>query len=626
MSSRSTLTSLCVGVLAFLVTLPAESRASEEIEAPVSIRIGWQIPSAAQAQIVQVLERTDVLERHGLEPRLIPFSFGTPQVEAALAGRLDVFFAGDQPAINLLAHGGRWKIVARLMYDRVAVLVPTHSPMQRIEDLMGKTVASPFGSVAHREVIVHQESVGLDADDDVRNVDLDILEIRRRVLAKGAQSWGEIDAAAVWEPVASRLELEGFARPLATSRTLGVVVVSDEFIARHPEAAVQLLVALARSWEYFSRNPERVMRWYMDDAQLGYVPETLASAARLDPNFGARSLGEIDLRLHEEDIATLERGAAWGREIGAEVPRIRESVDQRLVGEAMQEIGSARFEALRIILPSAREAPASERGGYGLDAVPLGVMFASLFLAALLAIECGFRLGRRAAARRESEPQPPVATVVGAVLTMLAFVIALTFGSANNRFDARKEALIKDVNAIQTTYLRATLLPEPHRTTLRSLLRDYVQARVGMVYAYGQPETLRMVQRRAEALQESMWSHAESLSEENRQSRALVLLTSSLNDLINSHTARVVLGAHYRIPGFVWWSLIFASGVAMIAVGFQFGVGSGRRILMANIALATTFALVMLLVFDLDRAGEGLITVNQQPMLDLYRGMYAARR
>ena len=46
-----------------------------------------------------------------------------------------------------------------------------------------------------------------------------------------------------------------------------------------------------------------------------------------------------------------------------------------------------------------------------------------------------------------------------------------------------------------------------------------------------------------------------------------------------------------------------------------------RRINTANIALATTFALIMLLAFDLDRAGEGLIYVNQQPMIGLYQRM-----
>ncbi len=59
----------------------------------------------------------------------------------------------------------------------------------------------------------------------------------------------------------------------------------------------------------------------------------------------------------------------------------------------------------------------------------------------------------------------------------------------------------------------------------------------------------------------------------------------------------------------------------MVAVGFQFGIGGSRRVHTANIALAITFALVMLLAFDLDRAGEGLVAVNQQPMIDLYQSL-----
>jgi len=65
----------------------------------------------------------------------------------------------------------------------------------------------------------------------------------------------------------------------------------------------------------------------------------------------------------------------------------------------------------------------------------------------------------------------------------------------------------EEVTAIQTAYLRANLIPEPHRTTVRSLLRDYVQARAGIVYAYGQPDTLRLVQQHAGILRELMWSH-----------------------------------------------------------------------------------------------------------------------
>jgi hypothetical protein len=99
------------------------------------------------------------------------------------------------------------------------------------------------------------------------------------------------------------------------------------------------------------------------------------------------------------------------------------------------------------------------------------------------------------------------------------------------------------------------------------------------------------------------------------------MFASALNDVFKIHTKRVVLGAYYRIPTFLWIALVTASSVAMVAVGFQFGIVGSRRVITANLALATTFALIMLLAFDLDRAGEGLISVNQQPMIDLYQSM-----
>jgi hypothetical protein len=483
-------------------------------------------------------------------------------------------------------------------------------------------VASPFGSVAHREAFLEQQAAGLDVGVDVKNESLDILEITRRVKAGGVDGWSGIDAAVVWEPIVSSFELEGLARSLTAKRTLGVVAFSDEFVAGHPEAAVQFLVALVRAWDFFARNPDRVRQWYIDDTQLDYTPEALISGASIDPNFSAKSVHDIDLGLSEEQIATLEQGAAWRRGAGKSGPHIRQSVDRSLLAKAIKEIAGARFDDVRILLPSTREAASADtKEGYSLDSVSLGVVFVFMVLIALLAIELGFWLGRRSQRKLVNEPVRPVATVVGAVLGMMAFVIALTFGSANNRFDARKEALLDDVTAIQTAYLRANLLPEPQRTTVRSLLRDYVQARVGIVHAYGRSDTLRLVQRRAAALQESMWSHVEVLARSENDARIYGLFATALNEVFSLHTRRVVLGAYYRIPVFVWWVLISASCVAMVAVGFQFGIGSNRRVHTANLALAMTFALVMLLAFDLDRAGEGLVAVNQQPMIDLYRGM-----
>ncbi len=611
----------CVASLAWLLFATSGQSAAGAEERVVPVRIGWQIPAATQGQVLQVLKRTNVLEGHGLQPSFVPFSYGGPQVAAAFAGQLDVFFAGDQPAINLIARGGRWKIVARLFEDGVGVIVPPDSPIETIEDLRGKVVASSFGSVAHRDAFLEQKAVGLDPYEDVRNENLDILEIRRRVQAGGRGSWKGIDAALVWDPILSRFELEGLARRVSSERYLGVVAVSEAFIDAHPEAVVQLLVALMRSWDFIASDPDRVMQWYMDDTRLDYTPEALV-AARLDRNFAAASLDDVRLDLDSEDLATLERSAGWARDSGEGPVRAAAAVDASLLARAVEHVATNRFEDIEIILPSTGEPPRAESSLLGkLASAPLGAVFAVMVLLAMLAIESGFLLGKRHRARVQDEQVTPIATVVGAVLAMMAFVIAFTFGSANTRFDARKAALLDDVTAIQTAYLRANLIPEPQRTTVRSLLRDYVQARAGIVYAYGQPDTLRLVQQRAAVLQDLMWSHVETLTEGEGEDRAYLLFVRGLNDVFNLHTKRVVLGAYYRIPAAMWMALIFAAGVAMFAVGFQFGIGGNRRIHAANLALAITFALVMVLAFDLDRAGEGLVSVNQQPMIDLYQSM-----
>ncbi|MEN8166663.1 MAG: ABC transporter substrate-binding protein, partial [Pseudomonadota bacterium] len=368
MRSKHALEIICAGVFTLLVILSGESKAAEALEAPVPIRIGWQIPAAGSAIITEVLKRTDVLARHGLDPSLVPFSYGTPEVEAALAGKLDAFFAGDQPVINLIARGGKWKIVARINYGRMVYIVPPKSPIKKINDLRGKTVASPFGSTAHREAILEQQAAGLDPDKDVKNVDLDILEIRRRVLAGGIETWEDIDAAVIWDPNVSSFELEGLARSLTETRTLSVVAISDEFIAKHPEAAVQFLVALVRAWDFFSRHPDRVMRWYIDDTQLDYKPETLMTAVGIDPNFGAKSLHDISLELNAEHLAILQKNAAWGVEAWKDGSQIRQFVDQGLLDKAMQQVAAAQFEDIRVILPSIRAVESGKaKEGYGLD-------------------------------------------------------------------------------------------------------------------------------------------------------------------------------------------------------------------------------------------------------------------
>src|SRR5262249_47882719 len=152
-------------MIAFIIFGPISSAKSQQERVP--IRIGWQLATSTQGQIVEVLKRTNLLDRLGLDPTFVPFSYGEPEVAAALRGDLDVMFSSGQSVNNLLARGGKWKILARLHFIPAALMVPPDSPIKEIKDLRGKTIACTFGTIGHREATLKEQAAGLDPDKDV---------------------------------------------------------------------------------------------------------------------------------------------------------------------------------------------------------------------------------------------------------------------------------------------------------------------------------------------------------------------------------------------------------------------------------------------------------------------------
>ena len=106
--------------------------------------------------------------------------------------------------------------------------------------------------------------------------------------------------------------------------------------------------------------------------------------------------------------------------------------------------------------------------------IPLGAVFPISLVLVLLSIALGFWIGTQ----QRTIPEAPIGSVVGAMLGLLAFMLAFTFGMSASRYEARRQLLLDDVNAIQTAVRRSELLPEPQRSESRALLRRYVDLRV----------------------------------------------------------------------------------------------------------------------------------------------------
>jgi hypothetical protein len=213
--------------------------------------------------------------------------------------------------------------------------------------------------------------------------------------------------------------------------------------------------------------------------------------------------------------------------------------------------------------------------------------------------------------RPQHEKEAPVGAVVGATLGLLAFLLAFTFGMAASRYDTRKQLVLEEANAIGTAYLRAEMAPEPQRSELRSLLREYAALRKGGVTSIMSPE----VAAGSSALHDRLWASAVTASQQNPESVVVGLLVQSLNEVIDLDATRITAGRN-RIPDMIWVTLYLVTMFTMAAMGYQFGL-TGEHSWPVSILMALVFASVLFLIADLDRPQRGLLTVSQEAMIDL---------
>jgi hypothetical protein len=258
------------------------------------------------------------------------------------------------------------------------------------------------------------------------------------------------------------------------------------------------------------------------------------------------------------------------------------------------------------------------KSNFGLEQVPLWGIFGLTVAIVLLSIWFGRFLGNRRRSRPDHEDESSLGTIIGATLGLLAFMLAFTFGIAAERLQTKKQLLLDEINAIGTTFLRAGLLQEPHRSEVSSLLREYVDIRANLAKEsiLQQTKKLQEALSRSETLHDQMWLHAAALAQADRSSEIDALFIGSLNEMIDLHNSRLTV-MQYHIPTPIWYALYFITILSMVMVGYQAGL-SGKSSLKVILVLALTFSVVILLIADLDRA-TGSLRVSQQPMLELQK-------
>src|SRR5262249_38878046 len=165
--------------------------------------------------------------------------------------------------------------------------------------------------------------------------------------------------------------------------------------------------------------------------------------------------------------------------------------------------------------------------------------------AALLSLaEIGFRFGIRLHVDSEvaHARARQLSTVQEAVLVLVSLMLGFTFAMALERYNTRRELVIKEANAVGTTFLRASMLPQGHQAPVRAALRQYVDLKLNNQRMYGgDTQAIAAGSPAVGRIHSELWRHATESAREQPNDITQTFI-ETLNSVIDVDEERLERG------------------------------------------------------------------------------------
>lgn len=287
------------------------------------LRIGYQ-PSTHQVSHTTAMEKgwwKEDLAPLGIT-QVTDYEFGTgaPEMQAMLAGDLDIAFVGAAPFIAAVSSGLDAKIVAAVQTQGSDLVLRNEVPYSTPADLAGKKIATfPPGTIQDTILRSWLEENGVDP------ASVEIIAMDPGA-ATTAISAGQVDGVFLPHPSPSIIAAEGTGRTVVKSGEMMkdhaccVLVASGSLIREHPETVDQIVKTHIRATEYNLEHPDEAASIYA--SKTGQNVETVKASFRdwdgtwtADPHVITTSvveytnlqyeLGYISTPLTEDDLFDL---------------------------------------------------------------------------------------------------------------------------------------------------------------------------------------------------------------------------------------------------------------------------------------------------------------------------------
>jgi uncharacterized membrane protein len=247
---------------------------------------------------------------------------------------------------------------------------------------------------------------------------------------------------------------------------------------------------------------------------------------------------------------------------------------------------------------------------------PVWVHWVGIFVLLVLGYQVGVVLQRLLLREPCTDSET---ALVGSAMALLAFVIGFTFSIALSRYDERRNLVLAEANAIGTTWLRASLVPEPERSELQGIIIRYTDTRLALFDAGEDLDELRRLQRESQRELALLWDATARAVQVVRPPQIAGTLVQTVNETIDLAESRRTTYV-VRIPRPVIFAVV---GFALITAGLSGFTRGGRRHFILSVFTYAMTASVIALIVDLDRPSAGAIRIQPGPLLETRAGMVA---
>src|ERR1700757_2613611 len=207
--------------------------------------------------------------------------------------------------------------------------------------------------------------------------------------------------------------------------------------------------------------------------------------------------------------------------------------------------------------------------------------------------------------RRERKQAPDgsdLRILTDGALGLMGLLVAFSFAIALIGYDVRRAMAVEEAAAVLSVAYNALLLPQPERTAVIGLVRDYADLGVRME-APNERSAIGYNEAQALSLLSRMWGQAVAASSSGAPTPTVQGFVASLDRLSAAHVKRTA-AMNNHVPLAVIVLLVGASMVAMGFTGFHSGLAGDRRT-GAALIMGLTLAFAIMLIIDLDRPGRG---------------------